>query len=460
MNSWIAKNLVYKLVQIIRSEKVEKSLSRIEAIPQLSPEEISRIQRGKLATTLQQAYENIPYYHRLFQEAGIKIEKLSLPEDMQSIPVLKKEILRAHPEAFISRNGSAGKRTSKESTSGTSGHPMTVIKDRNKSGYIRAVMYRCYRQYGIDIGDKQARFWAMPIDRIDCYKSRFVDLLSNRIRLSAFMLDDASLERFTKKLEQFRPRYFYGYASVIYKYSQWLQENRLSLRDLNLLAIITTGEVLHDFQRELIAQVFECRVVNEYGSTEAGVLAFECPEGKLHVNADHLYLETIPINGFSDIGLILVTELNNNYNPLIRYQIGDVGKILNGPCNCGSGFPVISNLIGREDSFIITPKNKYIYDGVISYVLSKGIKQFQGVQHSKEELIIKIVKNNELTENLLNTYRKQLTRIVGTDLRITFELVSKIESEKSGKIREFISNIGNSETSSVAGALILLLEHG
>jgi len=270
-------------------------------------------------------------------------------------------------------------------------------------------------------------------------RQKFDDFLLNRIRLSAFDTRDKSLHKFTRRLRSFNPTYFYGYASLIYRYGQWLEEKKISLDGINPSVIITTGEVLYDFQRTLIQRVFRCRVANEYGSTEAGILAFECPNGNLHVNSDHIFLETVGKRG--DPGSVLLTELNNDYSPLIRYHLGDMGVISTSNCGCGINFPVITNLIGREDSFIITPKNVHIYDAVIPYVLTKGVRQFRGIQDTKEELIIKIVKDNELTDFLLDTYRRRLIDILGDDLKITFEIVAEIEPDKSGKLRCFISNI-------------------
>ena len=72
-------------------------------------------------------------------------------------------------------------------------------------------MYRCYHQYGIKIGSKQARFWGVPISVKYILKERLKDIISNRIRLSAFDIHEKSLLDFTEKLKRFQPRYFYGY---------------------------------------------------------------------------------------------------------------------------------------------------------------------------------------------------------------------------------------------------------
>ena len=436
MNEWFAKNVVYRSIQMVRQEKVLKYLSRIKEIPWYSRDEIEDIQRQKLFETLKCAYKNIPYYHHLFDQHGIEVEKLKLPEDMCKIPILTKDVFREHNSSLI--NSNENKRLSYEKTSGTSGKPLTICIDRDKSAHIRAQMFRNYEWYNIHIGDKQGRFWGVPVEKRNYIKENIKDILANRIRLSAFKIDDISFKKFVNNLIRFKPKYFYGYPSLIYEFCQWLINRGVELKDLNLLAIITSGEVLHDFQRKLIEKYCDCKVANEYGATEIGVIAFECPEGNLHINSDHIYLETIKLDKSNDVDQIIVTELNNYYNPLIRYKIGDLGVTTDIKCKCGRGFPIITNLVGRENSLIITSDNRYIYPSVFHYVINGGIKQFQGVQKSKTELIIKIVKQDDLTDIMLRDYEDKLANILGKSMKIKFEIVNQIDKHKSGKLRYFI----------------------
>ncbi|MFX0136161.1 MAG: phenylacetate--CoA ligase family protein [Candidatus Hodarchaeota archaeon] len=437
MNEWFAKNVVYRSIQMVRKEKVLKYLSTIKEIPWYSRDEIEDIQRQKLFKTLKCAYKNIPYYHNLFDQYGIEVEKLKLPEDVCKIPILTKDDFREHNSSLINRN--ENKRLSYEKTSGTSGKPLTICIDRDKSAHIRAQMFRNYDWYHIHIGDKQGRFWGVPVAKRSFIKEKIKDILANRIRLSAFEINDISFNKFVKKLIRFKPKYFYGYPSLIYEFCQWLINRGIELKDLNLLAIITSGEVLYDFQRELIEKCFGCKVANEYGATEIGVIAFECTEGNLHINSDHVYLETIKSDKSGDLGQIIVTELDNYYNPLIRYKIGDLGTITDIKCKCGSGFPIIMNLVGRDNSFIITDDNRYIYPAVFHYIFNNGgIKQFQGIQKTKTELLIKIIKKDDLTEVMLKDYKDKLSNILGNSMIIKFDIVDRIEKHKSGKLRYFV----------------------
>jgi phenylacetate-CoA ligase len=439
MNEWFAKNIVYRLMQSVRRENVLRCLSDIRDIPRSSRAEISQTQIEKLGRALENARTNIPYYQKLFNQCGIVAEKLNLPEDFSKIPVLTKEVFRQSSSLFINQN--FNKPVSEETTSGTIGNPLIIPIDRQKSGFIRAVMYRNYGWYRIDVGDKQARFWGIPSAPKLRIRESLKDFCTNRIRLSAFNISDEAFKQFVHKLRKFKPKYFYGYPSLLYKFSQWISDNQMKMNDLNLSTIICTGEVLYDFQRKGIESTFQCKVVNEYGTTETGIIAFECWEGNLHINSDHVYLESIESEEFADTGSLVVTELNNFYNPLIRYKLGDLGSISEESCKCGMGFPILKNLTGREGNFIVTPMNKYIFSAILSYTLKDGIKQFQGIQNEKGELIIKIVRDQKLTDEMLMNYKKTFSKAFGEQMRIIFDDVAHIEPDRSGKLRYFISNL-------------------
>jgi phenylacetate-CoA ligase len=451
MNEWFAKNVVYRSIQSIRHENVLRDLSNIHDIPQHSRVEIREVQKEKLVRVLKNAWDHIPYYRKLFNRCGVQVEALNLPEDISKIPVLTKEMFRQDSSLFINTNHRG--RVSKETTSGTVGNPLAIPIDRQKSAFIRAVMFRNYGWYNIDVGDKQARFWGMPSASRLHLRESLKDFCANRIRLSAFNISDDAFRQFVKRLQTFRPKYFYGYPSLLYKFSQWLTDNKIGMNDLSLRAVICTGEVLYDFQRKGIESTFQCKVVNEYGTTETGIIAFECHEGNLHINSDHIYLESVKSEEFGDTGSLVVTELNNFYNPLIRYKLGDLGNISEDSCRCGIGFPILKDLTGREGNFIVTDANKYVFSAILSYTFGDGIKQFQGIQNKKGELIVKIVRDKTLTDEMLLNYKKRLSNVLGERMEIIFDDVPHIEAEKSGKLRYFISNLRDHRTDPEASRL-------
>jgi phenylacetate-CoA ligase len=436
MHPLIAHHLVYRFIERCRGEYTTKVLAETKDIPLQPPETLQTLQYQKLENTIKTAGRLIPYYQSTFNAANIEIDSLDIREDMNKLPILSKKEVRTHPERFI--YPARKSRTSREVTSGTSGQPLVVIKDRVKSAHIRATMFRFYQQYGISIGDRQARFWGVPSNNRDHVQERLKDSLANRVRLSAFNLSETEMNSFLKRLKRFKPAYFYGYPSVLARFAEWITESGKSVDGIDLSVIISTGEILYPLQRQQIQSTFRCSVADEYGTTEAGVLAFECPNGRMHINADHIFLEIHNPNN-EGVGEILITELNNPYNPLIRYRVGDLAKRSNETCNCGNHFPLLENIQGRDSSFVVTPKGTYVNDAILEYILRKGIAKFQGIQTERQSLVIKIIKNRDFDSHLMTTYLNKLYSYLGEDMEIYIKFVDHIPADRSGKFRYFIS---------------------
>ena len=94
-------------------------------------------------------------------------------------------------------------------------------------------------------------------------------------------------------------------------------------------AVICTGELLFQHQRELLEQRFQAPVINEYGCHEAAIRGFTCPEfGRIHLDEQSCFLETVN-------GALVTTDLWNETMPLVRYQCGDRVRLDATPCPCG-----------------------------------------------------------------------------------------------------------------------------
>jgi phenylacetate-coenzyme A ligase PaaK-like adenylate-forming protein len=108
--------------------------------------------------------------------------------------------------------------------------------------------------------------------------------------------------------------------------------------------------------RTRLARVFNCRVRNGYGASEFLSIAAECSHGVLHVNSDWVLLEPVDASyRVLDPGetshTVLLTNLANGVQPLIRYDLGDSVTVLPAPCACGSVLPAI-RVEGRRDDVL------------------------------------------------------------------------------------------------------------
>jgi phenylacetate-CoA ligase len=440
MNNLLARYLLFYPVRLIKGENVLKCLRNVKQVERMGKDDLRNYQWKKLKEIISYSCENIPYYKELLRSSKLSVKDINAEKDLLLVPVLSKNIIRQNLEKF---KNTKIKKLQIRSTSGSTGNPLIFYKDRFATAYMDAVMYHSYSWHGINIGDKQARFWGMPIDKRQRTEAKLKDFFMNRIRLSAFNLDYESLFKFYNKMLSFSPNYFYGYPSLIYQFALFLQNNNINTKYFHLKAIVVTGELIMEYHKKKIEEVFKCRVVNEYGCSEMGIIAFECTSGNMHLMAHNIFVEVVNDGKhvLDEEGEIYVTELNSKSYPFIRYRLGDRGILLTQECTCGLKFPLIRIKEGRIDDYIITPDGRKIYDAVLAYTFKKGIDSFQAIQRTIDNLDIYISKNNEFNCKLERNYLQSLQNKLGEKMNITFIYVDEIAKEKSGKLRYFKSEI-------------------
>ena len=431
MNNTICKYCIYLPTTYVRSEKVFAYLNEVKRSFILNEKEFCEYQEIKFKELVYYLERETVYYKKKFEDNGIQIHEINHLDDIKKFDIIDKNEIKANYHAMDNKNAKKYWR----STSGTTGNPFKFQKDTYASGYMDAVMYTAYSWYNIDIGDRQARIWGTAVEPTIRIVQIGIDYFMNRKRLSTFKMTSESCGRFEQCIHDFKAQYIYGYVNGVYEFVETLK--RLGIKwKTKLKCVIVTGEVLFDYQRMALEDYFETFVVNEYGTTENGVIGFECKNKKMHI-MPNIYLEAInkDENGY---GTLLVTELTSRSLPFIRYKLGDVGRIIRGYCNCGSCLPVLELKEGRLDSYIVLPNGKVVYDAILAYVLKAYAVSFRGRQKSLGKLTIEIVPKEKFTKSKQNNAEQKLRKYLGKDIDIVFIVKNEIEKEKSGKLRYFI----------------------
>ncbi|WP_370119013.1 phenylacetate--CoA ligase family protein [Arthrobacter sp. MW3 TE3886] len=144
-------------------------------------------------------------------------------------------------------------------------------------------------------------------------------------------------------LNDFQPTVLYGYPSAMVQLAAEQQAGRLRIHPLLAVA---SGESLAAHAAAQIEAALGCRVSVRYLASEALALTSRCRQGLLHVNADWTIVEPVddafrPVPPGELSHTVLVTNLANRVQPLIRYNLGDRVQLAAGPCACGSPFPTL-----------------------------------------------------------------------------------------------------------------------
>lgn len=435
-NKFFFKYFVYCPVVFVRGEWFFSYFDKLRASQYSEIETIENLQLEKLNKLISHARETVPFYKDLPSKG------LSNLAEIQQLPFLEKDDLRTN-----SRNLCSSKKGLKprfKTTGGSTGAAVSIRKSADGMAQELAATWRGYAWAGIDIGDKQARFWGVPHGGRARFRAKLIDFIANRKRLSAFSFSDVDLAKYVKSLEEFNPAYFYGYASMIRQFAEYVEKNNSSGR-IRPRAVITTAEVLSEKDRETIERVFNCKVYNEYGCGEVGTIAHECKCGNLHVSSENLIVEVLNEKGENakpgEIGEIVITDLSNYSMPLIRYRIKDFCK-LESPdfiCGCGVKLPVIKEIVGREYDYLVDSKDNKFHGEFFLYMvedlLSLGhkVNGIQFVQKKDLSICVNIVTDSNF--DFGDYFESRIQDLMGSDIVVGVKGVACIDRESSGKLR-------------------------
>lgn len=432
---WFYKNLVYYPVVLLRGEWIWSPLKQLKDSQFLDRGEIEKIQLSRLNHILETAQTSS--YYRDLSLPG-KLDKL---DQLAYLPLLEKEDLREHAHQI--ETSIKHRQYTVKTSGGSTGAPVTLKKPARAMGKELAGAWRGYSWAGIGIGEMQARFWGVPMTDKMKNRARLIDLVTRRIRFSAFKFNASDLDEYLNILVKKKPDYFYGYASMLYELAQHvISTNRIGI--VTPKAIITTSEVLTDTIRQSLQEAFLCKVYNEYGCGEVGTIAHECEYGRMHINMENVYIEIVDEEGHrlpnGVMGEIVATDLNNDLMPLIRYRLRDFGSLSNESCQCGRNLQILENIKGRAYDFLTNEKGQKFHGEFFLYIIEE-LKQrgviIKAIQFigSNEGLRI-LIASSEIDYELATNYIElKLRKFFSQTIPLLFSRVSSVEREKSGKLR-------------------------
>lgn len=366
----------------------------------------------------------------------------------EDLPVLNKKNLQKPLLERLSLNYSS-KNSYINKTSGSSGTPFIFAKDKYCHALTWASNIYRFGWYGIDFNTSyQARFYGIPMDFIGNQKERFKDLLSHRFRFSIFDLSDDVLEKILKKFQNKKFDYINGYTSSIVLFAKFLQKKNIVLTTIcpTLKVCMVTSEMLFEEDKLLLEKQFGIPIVNEYGASELDLIAFQNPEDEWQVNSETLFVEILDDNNKAvpdgTAGRIVITSLFNKAHPFIRYDIGDIG-ILDEKSTLQK--PILKKLIGRTNDVAILPSGKKS-PGLTFYYVTKSIIEDDGnvkefvIQQTKIDTFeIEYVSDIELNLAQIKKIEEAIALYLENDLVFIFHKKEKLERNKSGKLKQFVS---------------------
>jgi phenylacetate-CoA ligase len=443
MRSLLANRIFFPLQERLKRKRTYEKLRDLERTQWLPAKALRELQFARLHGHLEYAYREVPYYRQLLDEHELPPRRIGSFEDFARIPYLTKELIRSRFDALSPRSPLRG--VQRMTTGGSTGAPVTVLVDRERSAFTDATRLRAHRWFGVDVGVREVVVWGSPIELTRQDRIRAVrDWFLNSTLLSAFDLGEESLERYARIVQSRRPEKMFGYASALALLAGYLGRSGWRAPSEWPRAVFATAEPLYDFQRTLIESVFSCPAVVEYGSRDAGLVANECPAGGLHIAAEGILVET------TEAGELVVTNLESFGMPIVRYRTGDVGSLDDRQCECGRGLPLLRSVEGRRTDFLVTPDGRIMHALALIYVLREapGLREFQVLQDRPEAVTVTVVAGEDFHQSILEDTLSRLRRILGPGVEVDIRLAESI-SRPSGKHRYVISRAAEAHITSL-----------
>ena len=454
----IASNVIFPIHEFVKRHDSVAMHRQLERTQWFDPARLERLREERLGRFLQEAGRHVAYYRDLFAASGFRPEPVMPVASLAALPFLDKPLIRANGDRLKSAHAGPLRLYN---TGGSSGEPLRFWIDRQRVSHDVAAKWRATRWWDVDIGDPEIVVWGSPIelgaqDRLRGVRDR---LLRTRL-LSAFQLDDATLDHYLEVLRQYRPRMLFGYPSALARIAEHACLRGQALADLGIAVAFVTSEQLFPDQRALIERTFGCRVANGYGGRDFGFVAHECPGGSLHVSAEDIIVEIVDSAGRvvapGTAGEVVVTHLRTPGFPFIRYRTGDIAALDTRTCSCGRNLPVLREVQGRTTDFVVTTAGARMHALALIYVIRdmEGIRQFRIVQESRDLLRLELVRDSGFRESLLPEIERQFRRRLGDSLRVQFEFVDDIPPAASGKHKYVVNRIGAALTPHSLGEIL------
>ena len=395
------------------------------------PAERIRVEQSRrLTEALRFAVTRVPYYRRM--EMG-NLEFVS-PDDLSRFPVLTKRAQQENRDALLS-DATAASECYVSRTSGSTGEPTTVYFDRDAWLFCKyALKMRRMVSAGVGPGSRVLVVSELSPEQLrgdPVFPGQ--GLLFGQRRVSIHEPVETALDT----LRSFRPHALYAFPSFLAELLEHCESGRLELPHVR--AVFTSSEVLTGGLRRRLEESFGGRVHDVYGSTEFKEVAWQCDHGRYHINFESTWVEIDEEVSDDGTGAILLTSLVNRAMPLIRYRVGDYGRLGAGSCDCGRAGPWLEVIGGREVEVLETPDGRRLSPYLLTTVLESdaAMRRYQIVQTGRSALEVRYLTAPGCRVDV-PALSRAIGEIVGDAMTIRFRRQQKFERAASGKQGVFV----------------------
>ena len=330
------------------------SLKIFKDIDFLEPRQQENIQLRLLRDTLQRAYTTSPFYKKAFAKSGINPDAVKKLEDLQRLPFTTKNYLQKDNWAFLAVP--RGKIAEIVATTGTTGEPVFIaLTERD----LERLAENEKKSFGYTGATPEDLFQiAVTSDNLFIAGMAYYRGLL-RLGAGVVRIGPQNARRNLALIKKLKPTGIVAVPSFMVALARHAKEEGLSARNASLKRIVLIGESIRnpDFSLtslgKLVEDAWGKKCFSTYGITEAALSFCECRyRNGLHSHPDLVIAEIVDDKGNplkdGETGELVVTPLQVEGMPFIRYKTGDITFKISEKCRCGRTSLRIGPIIGRK----------------------------------------------------------------------------------------------------------------
>jgi phenylacetate-CoA ligase len=409
-------------------------------------DKLAELQQQRLRDLVRHAAARVPYYKRLFAEHGISPAQIQTIQDLKIIPTLSKDTVRTHARSLIA-DGLNLRKLRPQSTSGTTGSPLTVWMDDHTCLRTKAVQYLQHEWAGyrhdrwvgvlagykvVPLSQRNPPFWVK-------------NYLGKQVHFSTYHLTLDHALKYLKEMASSDVQFLIGYPSAI---GLLARVAGMANQVLPLKGVFLSSEPIFPWQRTAIKEAFECPIYDFYGQAEMVVNAISCGQTEnLHICIESGVAEFIKHDFSPNRHVLIGTSLANYVMPLIRYELHDITSPVRKACSCGRTHLLMTPVETKSEDFIVTPEGLFVSASLLTFPFkdARAVSSCQIVQPDTEHIVVRIVPTEYFSQDESSKLIEDLRKCVGDTINIQIQPVNEISRTKDGKFRFVVSDVSRKQ---------------
>ena len=333
---------LYPAMSLLQHNRVTAYPRELMASESMAPDQRAAALRQRLSELLALCRSQVPAYAAMpFTELEMRREPMDCLQAVE--PILLADFLGEAREHLV-RGTDLSALHRRDCACGDQA-PASIYLTQAQIERYEAARWRGLSWYGVTFGSPSVLLWDQPRDPYFLQQEPY---MKNRLSISVCAMTERSVQPTAEQIDEFRPEYLTGSASALAILADRMLASGIRLRTQLKVVTVSQGVATEDLLRKL-SQVFGCPAAQNLGSRTEGVMAYMCPEGHLHVTAEHCYVELLDPRTWAPVppghrGLLTVTNLLDETMPHLRVILNYMASLSEAPCPCGRTLPVLENL--------------------------------------------------------------------------------------------------------------------